>query len=332
MLGSEFVSTYGRKGLNAWEPAAIMLASDGKLTPWPFVDLPLSDGANTVILRVQSDVLAIGSLEDHLRLPLTTAAAQGIANLGGMLLTTPWIEYQLWRHASVKLQPTAMVPNQGANMEQYAAHSRIIDEQIRAAGGRAGELVAGIKKGVVVANFYKRARVLLFGWYRAFLTDAAGQPIGAPDVFDDGKPMITNGVQTPNRQPIQPRSNIHDENYLDYSHGIRLVGPIAIVNGQAMPTIDVYVHPVYGKIVNLDPTRPDYSGALKVPRYPTSIPPAPPAAMSTVFMSGGPFRASAPGPIARVPIVYPNVPDAPSEPSAMEHALDELSRRRHGGF
>lgn len=60
MTGSDFVQTYAAKGLYAWEAAALELARQDGLTPWPFVDLIVYDGDNTATLKVQQDVLSIG--------------------------------------------------------------------------------------------------------------------------------------------------------------------------------------------------------------------------------------------------------------------------------
>ena len=302
MRGSDFLATYAKKGLPAWEAAALSLARQGLLTPWPMVDLPLSDGTNTAVLKVASDVLAVGPLDDYVRLPLTPSVAQSIANLSGSLLPTPWLEYQIWRAASLKLRPVSVVPNFGANLLQYADHSLIVDRQMREANAPPGTLVSGHKKGVVVANFYKPGKVLLFGWYRAVLFDGAGKVTGpAPDVFDDGLQM---GV--PNRQPIQPKSNIHDASYLDYSHGIRLIGPVAIVNGQPMETVSLYQHPTLSRLVSNE-------GPVKVPRYPSPIPPAVPR--------GVPVTSSA--------LVRYDIPRGVlTMPSIMEYSLDQLARQR----
>lgn len=153
MLGSEFVQTYSRKSLPTWEQATLDLARQGSLVPWAFTDVALTDGTDSAVLSVQTDVLAVGTIEDHVRMPLTPPYAQSIANLGGFLLPTPWLEYAIWKTAPAKLAPVAMVPNQGASLEQYAAHSKIIDGQLAAQQIAPGTLVAGIKKDVVIANF-----------------------------------------------------------------------------------------------------------------------------------------------------------------------------------
>ena len=317
ILGSEFVQKYSRSSPGAWEQAALDEVRAGSMTPWPAVAVTLTDGSDTAVLQVQSDVFAIGSLADHVRMPLTTPYAQAIANLSGALLPTPWIEYAIWRAAPAKLTPTSMVPNQGANLEQYAKHSRIIDEQLAARSVEPGTLVAGIKKGVVIANFYKPGKVLLFGWYRAFLTDkgvVTNTP--APDVFDDGKSM---GAE--NRQPIQPKSNVHAEGYVDYSHGIRLIASTCLVNGETWETIKLYQHPTLSRLVNplaANATAPSQAGALFQPRYPAPVPPAP-----VRIASGGTL-----GP-ASMPEVSRPQGRIPFMPDPTEIALDRLAAQRN---
>lgn len=298
MQGSEFVQQYARKGAAAWEAAALAIAREDGLTPWPWVDLELTDGTNTAILKVQSDVLSIGTLEDYVRLPLTPTRAQSVLNLFGGLLTTPWLEYQIWRAAPAKLRPTAMAPNKGANLEQYAAHSRAIDEELASAGLEPGVLVSGIKKGVVVGNFYKPGKVLIFGWYRP-----------SPDVFSDGKPM-----NAPDRQPIQPKSNVHGEGYVDYSHGIRVVAPTALLNGEVVPTIELYQHPTLSQLVS-------NTGPVRMARYPSPVAPPP---FRPVIPISAVERDAAIDTVARAE-------SAPTTPSITEHALAEISRQKRGG-
>ena len=335
MLGREFVAEYAKKGLVAWEAAALSIARQDGLVPWAWKDLTLASGTDSVTLKVQSDVLAIGTFEDHVRLPLTPGTAQSILNLGifggPALLPTPWLEYQIWRATSLgRLQPTPMVPNKGPDLDQYFAHSRIIDAQIAASGLAPGSLVSGIKKGVVVANFYKPGKVLLFGWYRAMFIPVPGD-WGSPaanasakldgpatDIFDDGHPMVApNGYQWPNRQPIQPKSWIHDQFYLDYSHGIRVIAPTALVTtaGQTvvMPTQELYQHPTLSRLVSNE-------GPIKVPRYPAAVPPVP---LRPVLLAEYP---------AAVDVIEGGSDAYPS--SMSEHGLAEIARikrEREGG-
>lgn len=260
MTGKEFVDAYASKGYASWEAAALELAQKDGLTPWPWVDLDLADGAgNTARLRVQTDVLAIGPTQDSVRLPLTPGGAQNILNLYGWLLPTSWLVFKMFEAATEKLTPIQFWPNLGADLKQYAAHSAKIDAQRANAAVQPGagpHLLSGIKKHVVVSNIYKPptkttpGTVVIFGWY---------WPPPAPVVYDDKKPWTD-----PSRQPIQVKSNAHGDFYVDYSHGIQAIGPQALVNGQVMDTVDLYQHPTLSALVSNE-------GPVRVPRYPAVV-------------------------------------------------------------
>lgn len=259
MKGSEFADFYGPKGLAAWEAAAFEAARSGDgNVDWPWAEVTVTDGAHTAVLRTKTDVFSLGEPGDILRMPLTPGTAQRIANLHGYLLSTPWLAYQRWRAAKVKLPPTNMVPNKGAVLSQWLNHSRVLDGQI---AGRDG-LVSGDKKTVVVSNAYLPGKVIIFGWYLPY----------GPDVFDDGRPM-----GSPNRQPMQPLSNVHGEMYIDYSHGIEFWHPIAVVDGKEMNLADLMVDPQLCGLVSRE--RSSITGRieptpLRMPRYPAPNNPA----------------------------------------------------------
>lgn len=261
ITGSDFAKTYGPKGFAAWEAAAFAEAQKDSLTPWPWADLHVADAAgNKAVLRVQTDVLAIGPTQDALRLPLTPGTAQSIYNLFGWLLPTPWLSYRIYQMASRKLQPLPMNNRPGptgpAHMEDWVRHSAAIDRQLAALPAPTTPgFISGLGKNVVVSNIYKPGVVLIQGWYR---------PPPSPDVFDDHRPL-----ETPDRQPIQPNSNAHGASYLDYSHVIQAVGPEAIVTpvGEAprrMNTVDLYQHPTLSRLVS-------HEGPVKVARYPSVV-------------------------------------------------------------
>lgn len=250
MKGSEFAALYGPQGFAKWEQAALDMAKSGGAVEWPWMDVVLSQGSDTAIVKVTSDAFAIGTPEDFLRLPLTPKTAQSIANLTGALLPTPWLVYQSWRTADIKLTPKSSVPNRGANMGQYVAHNQVIQAQL---GGRGGS-VRGCKKSVVVSNIYKPGKVLIFGWY-----------LPMPDVFSNGLPM-----GAPGRQPIQPNSNYHGDFYVDYSHGIYFVHPVAKVNGKERDTESLYTDPTLSALVSNE-------GPIRTPRYPAPNNPPPKA-------------------------------------------------------
>jgi hypothetical protein len=254
MKGSEFAQTFGPKGLAAWEAAALQLASQGGILRPSLTEITLTTPEVKAKAWVTDDVISVGQPDDFLRLPLTPTTAQQIADVLGMQLLTPWMVFQRWRAAPVKLIPTPISPNKGASMAQFVLHNQLIEQ---ARQGRSG-IVEGAKKSVVVGNLYRPGKVLIFGWYRP-----------APDVFDDKQPMTAT-----NRQPRQPYSNVHGDFYLDYSHGFPLMLPEMEVEGKTMLTEDVMKHPELWKLVS-------HEGPLRMTRYPTPQKPERPSAYAS---------------------------------------------------
>lgn len=297
MNGQDFLESMRGASLGQWERTFVEAAKRGELTPWPWIELPLTNGTDTAILSVAADVLSIGPIGAHLRVPLTPSAAQDVCNLFGWILPTPWLVYQIWRASLVKLTPTPMVPNKGANLAQYAEHSGRIDQQVQASLPATGEreapagIVSGAKKDIVVSNIYQPKKVLIFGWYRP-----------EPDIYSDKQPM-----GAPKRQPTQPLSNVHGDFYVDYSHGPRAIAGTCSVNGALTATEDVYKHPTLSKLVSIE-------GPLRMTRYPASIPPQIPRPPSLQVHP------------AAVDVLSPNVP---SRGDIAMGALEDMSGKRY---
>lgn len=169
------------------------------------VPLPLG-GDRVATIWVTTDYLAIGSEEDFVRMPLSLPSAREVASAFGMLLPSPEIVDAVYQAAEIKLRPQPMIP--GPDMRSsayYLEHNLIIDTQLN--GHVPDRLVAGHKKDLVVTDelIDRPDRVAIYGWHRA---------VG---------------------RPIQPVYLGHVDHYEDYSHGVRLVHPIAMVSGKAVP-------------------------------------------------------------------------------------------------
>jgi hypothetical protein len=98
----------------------------------------------------------------------------------------------------------------------------MIEDQAHALGVRLGELVSGDKKDVVMTNrlAFKAGRIAIYGWHRG------------PG------------------QPIQPLSTVHGANYADYSHGIRLISALALIDGKVRSIYDILRDPSLAKILS----------------------------------------------------------------------------------
>jgi hypothetical protein len=95
----------------------------------------------------------------------------------------------------------------------YWNHNRMIEDQSHALGVQLGDLISGDKKDVVMSNRLTAnvGRIAIYGWHRG------------PG------------------QPIQPLSTVHGANYADYSHGIRLISEVALINGK-LESVDEILH------------------------------------------------------------------------------------------
>lgn len=78
MRGSEFVKLIS--GLSFAEREAALMDALGSRVDWPLVEVPVVAGRRSGIIRVTSDVLALGTCDDFVRVPTTPRTAQRIAD------------------------------------------------------------------------------------------------------------------------------------------------------------------------------------------------------------------------------------------------------------
>jgi hypothetical protein len=156
---------------------------------------------HTATYEVMPDYLAVGSDSDFVRVPMSPLTAQRIADAFGCSLPTKKIADDVYKQATVKLEPLPMTEAREA-VETFVKHNGMIEKQ--RAGKELGQLVAGIKKDVVITNRLgeKPKRVAIYGWHKL------------------------DGVA------IQPLTIVHVNWYVDYSHGIRLMKRMLTVDGK----------------------------------------------------------------------------------------------------
>lgn len=159
-----------------------------------------------IIYEVMPDYLSVGTDDDYCRIPMNPYTAQKLADeFGGSLLTSAMSDH-IYSMAEIKLKPFNYVPAGNANesVQKFIEHSAQIDFQMKEAGGRNGQLVAGIKKDVILSRdiALKPDKVVIYGWHN------------------------------PGGEPIQPVYSGHIWWYVDYSHGIRLVNNQVIIDGK----------------------------------------------------------------------------------------------------
>jgi len=183
---------------------------------------------NRAELKVMPDYLAIGTNYDFVRVPVTPLLAQTIAERYGMALPTKKVVDSVYQQAEVRLPAVGLVQSaadqsymQGNGF--YLKHDAIIDRQL--ADQPIDALVAGHKKDIIVSR-YAASHPTRLDFYGFF--DGNGKPIQGAH----GGP--------------------HENTYVDYSHGARLVSQDVIVNGRRMTYDEVLRHPQLAGLVSDD--------------------------------------------------------------------------------
>ncbi|MBI2571793.1 MAG: hypothetical protein HYV63_32690 [Candidatus Schekmanbacteria bacterium] len=205
--GTEFLRSIAGRSLRAREDAILEQIRSGNVPSSlrTFRDVTFAataaDGArHEARFQVLPDYVAIGSDDDHVWVPLTPMTAQQLADETGASLPTSRMVDRIYEHADVRLQPRFRTPHYS-----IAEHAAVIRGQL--AGQDGSGIIAGHKKDLVLTNRLasQPGRVAIYGWH---------QPSG---------------------RPIQGLSLVHHEQYLDYSHGVRLIGPTVWIDGQEQP-------------------------------------------------------------------------------------------------
>ena len=172
-----------------------------------------ADGNNcTVELEVLPDFLAIGSDDDFCRIPMLPATAQKIATLFGATLPTSKISDLAWEFAQVRLSPQTMTPDASmTTVPVFVAHNTLVETARKAEGKALSAPIAGIKKDIIITNRIAAdyTKLYIYGWH------------------------YQNGT------PIQSISGAHNSEYVDYSHGVRIVNQEMSIDGKLTKVRDV---------------------------------------------------------------------------------------------
>lgn len=157
---------------------------------------------------VSPDYLSVGTNKDWARINITPNAAQRIADKFDCFLPTRKMVDDIYKAATVKLEPVPMYAFRDSTPTMWQ-HHLIIEGQRKERRG----LIAGIQKDIVISGKILREaktdRVAIYGWHRL-----------------DGK-------------PIQPLYTGHINWWVDYSQGVRLIYRKIKIEGKWMDYTDV---------------------------------------------------------------------------------------------
>lgn len=193
---------------------------------------------------VAPDYLAIGSDADFLRIPMNLPTAAAIADRFGFILPTRKMVDAIYSQARYHLAPQPLPAGpQMRSTAYYWTHNQMVEDQAHALGVRLGELVSGDKKDLVITNrlAFNVGRVAIYGWHRG------------PG------------------QPIQPLSTVHGINYADYSHGIRLISEMALIDGKLRSIHDILSDPSTAKVLSDEGPISGHLGPLAAPGVTTIL-------------------------------------------------------------
>jgi hypothetical protein len=170
------------------------------------------------IYYVTPDYLSVGDNKDWARINITPMAAQQIADSFHCFLPTRKMVDDIYKAATVKLEPVPMYAFRDSTPTMWQ-HHLIVEGQRK---GRKG-LIAGIQKDVVISGNLihdsKPGRVAIYGWHK------------------------------PDGQPIQPLYTGHINWWVDYSQCTRLVFHKIKVDGKWMEYTDVLKDPVLQRLL-----------------------------------------------------------------------------------
>ena len=188
------------------------------------------------------DYLAIGSDKDYLYIPMTPATAQYLAGHTKCVLPTAKMVDLIYNNADIQLAPQPIPPTDTMTTIPVFKHhtdSIVLQMEQKSIKRTGDQLMAGHKKDIVLSNkIYQTTKakgsVVIYGWHL--------------------------GVG----EPIQPVYNGHHEQYADYSHGVRLISEMALVNGAALRIDSLLKHPDLSKLLSKE-------GVILRPHYPEVI-------------------------------------------------------------
>ena len=227
--GSSFMKRIANLSLNERENEIYKALSTGNMPEFlkkmfriedEFADA--SGKLHEVQYEVMPDYLSVGNDTDFCRIPMNPHTAQKLATLFGASLITAKLSDNIYKMAQLKLTPFPYKPvnNENELIAKFIEHNDQIEKQKAELGGLNGQLVAGIKKDIILSKHIATHpnKVVIYGWHK-------------PD-----------GIA------IQPVYSGHIDWYVDYSHGIRLINNQILLDGKAVLFTDILSDPVLFKI------------------------------------------------------------------------------------
>ncbi len=158
---------------------------------------------------VTPDYVCIGSDDDHVRMPITMRTTRKLADAAGALPPTRVLVDGAYAAAPYQVTSPTMSPGSW-RLADVLSHHEVIARRLAKAGGHPGDLVAGCKKDIVITRrmLEHAGRTALYGW------------------------MLKD------QSVVQPLSLVHDDRFVDYVQGLRLVDRRLWIDGDDVDLLD----------------------------------------------------------------------------------------------
>ena len=243
LTGSQFTKMTSSLKANERDSLAIneLLAGNipNSLRQHIYITDTLQDAIGTmheVTFSTLPDYLAIGTDEDYIRIPLLPQTAQQIATHYGSTLPTRKLSALIHQHSRVKMAPQPMTPDATmVTMPVFARHDSLLNMQMKGMNIKPFKLLtAGHKKDISITN----------------------------RIANEPNRLFIYGLHYPDGKAIQPLSGAHNNKYVDYSHGVRLISDEVLVDGQIHSLTSLLKDSILYKLFS------DEDGPMQVTTYP----------------------------------------------------------------
>lgn len=252
------------------EEAMIAQLLAGNLPGWlrQWITVEVQASSPKVTVRVMPDYLCVGDDSDFRHVPLDQHSAQRVADAFRACLPTAKICHAIYRTTPAAqrigafkrdyyLPPSMRTVSKNSwaqtSTAAYDEHSIAIQNGMSKAGVKPGQIIAGHKKDVVIANgLHRQPRKIAFhGFY-----DAKGYP-AEPCYEVKGGPLPSCNKEAPTLAHPEGR-------FADYSQGVRLMHPVMQIDGALKLVREVLVDPALSKLISTE-------GPITPPRIPNAV-------------------------------------------------------------
>lgn len=212
--------------------------------------LKVEEGDHSAVFYVMDDALKI----DGIRVNVTAATEQRIADRWGALLLTAKLADWIWHHAEVRIEPRPRAIT--SSTQGMIKHSQAIDKQLT--DEDSGKLISTVGKHWIIDEKLTNPKIpkmaLNYGWhFKGSSFQGINGGTNASLLKDPANGMYWKMIQT--------IGSVHSSIHVDYSQICRLVTRECIVDGKKMDLVEMLKDPELAGLAS-------HTGPLSVFRQP----------------------------------------------------------------